>query len=323
MCGIAGIRRFGPEPIREEQIRMLLLGNQRRGGQATGIAIQNPKEEIHVFKSDDIAWQFIIKDEYKDFVAQHLREDTLTVLMHTRAATKGDPQQNENNHPVYSGKTAITHNGMIHNDDTLFNNLDLKRTAEVDSDIIRAILDNYGLTMEGVRYLRRMSGSAAIAAVSNDFPGRLLLARSGNPMVLASTPHQLLWSSEKTPLHHALRPFVSRFGLYMQPQRVDVAWQTLKNDSAFVFSEEKGGLEWHDEFKIAYNYTAPNYEVHRTFKFARNKWYADAKCDIVQCPSCKDFIPLKEEQKYTPLWNLQCLRCKVPLAPMPEGVETD
>ena len=321
MCGIAGIRRFGPEPITEEQIKALLIANQRRGNHATGIALQNPGEEIHILKNNEPAWNFTTSAAFKRFLAEHLREDTYVFLGHTRQATKGDPKEMSNNHPLYKDTTAVTHNGMIMNDDSLFARLKLARQGQVDSDIIRAILDDEGITVQGVRKLRQeLSGSAAIAAISNEFPGKLLLARSGNPLVLAGTENQLIWSSEKNAIHLAMRPWVLRHGIWMQPTRVDVMWTAVSDHSAYIF--DASGLSWHDEWKVAYTYNAPTYEVNKSYRTHRARFYNDSQRDVVQCPNvkCGKWLPLKKEHKRMALWELRCSYCKTDLAPEPEKV---
>src|SRR5579859_3020665 len=222
-CGIAGIRRFGPEPIRESQLRILMCALEHRGISASGIALVKGAE-INVYKADVPAWEFVKSDGWRAFIGEYLTKDTEMALLHDRAATQGDPDKMENNHPVYSGVTAVTHNGMISNDFGLFNSLKLERKAEVDTDIIRALLDRDGLTRKGIESLNRMMGSAAIACASTKFPGKLLLARSGSPLVVASVGEQMIWASEKGAIHAASRPFFQRWGIHFQANRSDAGF---------------------------------------------------------------------------------------------------
>jgi len=195
MCGLAGIKRMGIDPITPEEIKILLCSLEHRGSHATGIAIEN-NGEIAVLKKDVPAWSFTASEACAAFLRDFLHEDTNTVLLHTRAATKGVPYKNDNNHPIFRDNVAIVHNGGIRNDDTLFKDMSLERNCETDSDIIRGILDSNGLTHKGVRELNKMQGSAAIAAVKTGEPGSLFLARSGNPIILGSTETKFYWASE-------------------------------------------------------------------------------------------------------------------------------
>lgn len=243
MCGIAGVIRYGKTPITEEQIALLLVGNEHRGADATGIALQDFRGDVHILKADCPAWKFVKGKEYEDFIKKHLGEQTRVALMHTRGASQGNPRDGENNHPLYNGVSAVIHNGSIKNDDTLFKTMQLDRKAAADTDIIRAIVDKWGITPEGITNLNRMTGSMASAAVHPKYPGKVLLMRSGAPMTIASTPDQLLFASEKNTLHHALRPYVTRFGIPFQVHNTHPAFSVFPDHTAWILGEK--GKEGH------------------------------------------------------------------------------
>src|SRR5579864_6568743 len=119
MCGIAGIRRFGPEPITEDQITTLLCSLEHRGSDATGVALMRG-DEVIVCKKDVPAATFCGDPAFRKLMDDELKEDTEIAILHTRSWTQGPPHKMENNHPLFAGKCAVVHNGMIHNDDTLF-----------------------------------------------------------------------------------------------------------------------------------------------------------------------------------------------------------
>lgn len=321
MCGIAGIRRFGAEPIREEQLRFLLCSLEQRGADATGIALVNPGDpEIHVCKSDMAATQFVGTKVYEKFLRDHLQEDTETVLLHTRFATTGSPRILANNHPLYAGTSAVTHNGVIMNDDWLFKELKLKREAETDTDIIRAIVDKNGINKDVFKTLARMSGSCAAAIVSQDEPGKLMLLRSGSPLVLAATQHQLLWASKKESLHMAVRPWVKRFGVDMQANRTDVVFTPVRDHTGYIFGPN--GLEWHNRFETSYRYQTPDYtRVYEEFGARNDKWKSKLS-DRVQCPNkeCSRWQKIPVKFQAEKLWDLVCGTCNKPLATKPVAV---
>lgn len=327
MCGICGIRRFGDEPIRLDQITTLLLGNERRGTQATGIAIQQANGSIQVHKDDEPANRFVLDREYKEFVEANLRPDTLCVIGHTRAATKGLPSFNKNNHPMWDGKVAVIHNGVIMNDDFLFRELKLDRVAETDSDIFRAILSKQGFTLHGINTLNRISGSAAIAALSTDHPGKLLLARSGSPIVLAvNDVNHLIWSSERQPIYDAMRIWEKKLGLgYFRKARADYWFTNFPNDTSWLIGDKPGldpaheetWLEWHSVFKTANFYRSTGYDVYNNYATKRGV----KRLKLVQCPNpeCKNegtgrrtLLQLTEEQ-LEHRDRVICSVCKTPL----------
>ena len=311
MCGIGGFKRFGGEPITPAAVKIMACELASRGIDATGVAIQQQDGKVVVLKDDCPAWTFMVQNETKEFFAEYLTEDTQTLVLHTRGATQGDPKDNSNNHPLFDGVTAAVHNGIIHNDDQLFRELKLKRVGEVDSDIIRAILDEEGLTKKGLGALHKLRGSAAIAAVSAKYPGKLLLARSGSPIVLASTDGMLVWASTKGAIHAATRPFSKRFGMLWQKNRNDLSFMTMNDNSAYLIGPE--GLEWHEDFKPCANYIVPNYAVHDNFQAHRRRWYAPAMPrDLVVCPNpkCRQLNNLSEELKKLSLNEVICGGCK-------------
>jgi predicted glutamine amidotransferase len=299
MCGICGVHKFGDAPIRQDMIDLLLLNNQTRGLDATGVALHQADGSIDICKDNVTAYEFIIGHEYNDFMKDCLKKDTVTVIGHTRKATTGTPRVIANNHPMSAGKVAVVHNGHIHDWEQKFRDwkLDKAPQCETDSDIIRAVLDKEGFTRKAVDKLSQLSGNAAFAAISPDYPGKLLLARSGNPLELAATSDFLMFSSEKGPIYKAMRPFCRVWGIMMREMTpINYYMIGMDNDSAWLFSEHprEGNadwtadwLEWHTPMKIARNYTAPVYACHAQFHGNRVKFYDDRPVDVVQCPNLK------------------------------------
>jgi|SRR5882672_2564098 len=332
MCGIAGIKRMGNEPITVEEICILLCSLEHRGNHATGIAVEN-NGDIHVCKKDVPAWSFTASDEFKGFVGEHLNDGTNTVLLHTRAATKGAPYKNENNHPMYAGETAVVHNGGIRNDDFIFRNLSLKRSCETDSDIIRAILDKEGLTRKGVRELEKLDGSMAIAAVHPDAPEYVLLARSGNPLIIGTTNFKIYWASEQQAIQKAVRPWTKRFGLWSRASSSgDIVYTAMPDNTAYLMGPE--GLDWKQEVKICAQFHAPMYRMHESYFTKTSNWRAErrrqagktgeepknlsryAEVDkaawCALCPSCKKGVTKTNVIK--PWRKYKCSNCKASLA---------
>lgn len=325
MCGICGIHRFGQAPIQRDAIDLLILHNQNRGLEATGIALQQADGQIAIYKDDKVAFEFIASGEYDDFMKENLREDTVTALGHTRKATKGTPRVIVNNHPMYAGTTALVHNGQIHDDDKWFKEWKLERKAETDSDILRAVLDQDGFTKGAINRMARLNGNAAFAAVSVKYPGKLLLARSGNPLELAATSEFLYFSSEKSPLYKALRPYRQVYGILMREMTpVNYYMIGMGNDSAWLLgSKPRDGnpdwtadwLEWHTEMRIATNYTSPLYNCHDQYHGNRVKFYDDRPVDVVQCPNraCNRYMSVPSAV-LKDLSNYACRVCNTPLS---------
>jgi hypothetical protein len=147
---------------------------------------------------------FIFKGpcEPKDFIDQMMAREDFPIgragLLHTRAASVGEPTENGNNHPInykYEDRgVIITHNGGIGNLDAAYKALALDPPAEVDSALIAVAMAKLG-PLSGLKFLEAKSGgNAAIAALYQD--GTLVLAKNGNPLYLSEpAPGALVWSS--------------------------------------------------------------------------------------------------------------------------------
>lgn len=278
---------------------------------------------VQVYKDDEPASRVVMDGKFNRFLEENLREDTLCVIGHTRAATKGLTIYPKNNHPMWDETTAVVHNGMIHNDDWLFKDLKLDRVADTDSDIFRAILSKDGFTVKGINQLNKVSGSAAIAALDTRYPGKLLLARSGNPIVLATTENHLMWSSEKGPIYDALRPFYKRWGIWQRKMKVDAGFMNMPNDTAWLIGneprkDEQGDqtwIEWHAAFKVAMTFTPVRYDVHNSYNFRWKNDHGSEKMILMRCRNqkCKAWLQLTQEQRRN-LKDYHCVTCKTPLS---------
>lgn len=206
--------------------------------------------DIIAYKAPETAWKVVGSKAFDDFLAKYLTPDVDTVLLHTRAATLGSPQHKENNHPLL-GDCAVVHNGVIHNHEKVFGDLKMKRQAEVDSDVIRAIVDKDGFDQKVAKSLNALAGSAAFAAIHPKWPQHVLFGRSGNPLVLASDPGFLMWASEKQALHAALRPWCQRHGIWFRATAVDAAFASVPPDTLWLMGPET--LEWHEPFKASFS----------------------------------------------------------------------
>jgi hypothetical protein len=116
-------------------------------------------------------------------------------MMHVRAKTKGAETKQENNHPVSGLGWLVTHNGVITNDDEVWEELkgDTERFAEVDSSAINLVLSRRGLSGLGL-----LSGGASLVAWNSQSRNQLVLAKIGtNPFWLfMPSPGLLVWSSD-------------------------------------------------------------------------------------------------------------------------------
>lgn len=179
MCGICGIS-VGPNEHADVSAvaTTMLLGIENRGQDATGAAWWS-RSDLYVDKAAIPASAFI---DDLDVPA-----DATAFIGHTRWATQGSPKTNDNNHPIDVGRLVGIHNGVLANDDALFDQIGPEhRIAQVDSEAIFAWLQRSDLPVgEALTYLR---GSAAIAWLDAEEQDTLHLARvAHSPLIVAAT----------------------------------------------------------------------------------------------------------------------------------------
>lgn len=272
ICGIAGVRRYADEPINWEELRILMCSLEHRGNHSTGMTLLNG-DQLFTLKDHVPAWSFCAAKETLAFVDEHLTEETSIALLHTRFATVGNPSDNNNNHPITDGETAIVHNGSISNHTWLFGDEKVERNCETDSDIIRALLSKHGFTEAGLNSLSRMTGSAAIAAVSTVTPDLLVLGRSGSPLAYGADDNKLWWASELGAVQKAVKPWANRHGLYVRTSRPKVGFFTMPDNTVYILGPE--GINLRREMKVCTHYNAPTYAGMRDNYGSRMRSYID------------------------------------------------
>jgi hypothetical protein len=203
MCGIAGLYIKDPSKPgmtrkdREQLIDRLFVGLEKRGRHATGMVVSSGTK-TQLVKKDVSAVEFIKR-----------RPKVLTrpdmILLHTRWATQGPPANNDNNHPVVCGSVFAVHNGHVANDWELFDEHDLTRNAQVDSEIIPQLFNKFGLDKAHLA-LQELEGGVATAVIDPQrFPHTMVVAKGeSSPVVYWETDVGLIFASESSILSDAV-----------------------------------------------------------------------------------------------------------------------
>lgn len=112
-------------------------------------------------------------------------------LLHTRAATDGDPNENVNNHPHIGEHGVMVHNGCVWNHESIVHAESLDMKSECDSEVLLRLTEARDDAADGLEnmFLRvdehTSTASIAVAFVDRRNPDRIYLARnSGNPCYL-------------------------------------------------------------------------------------------------------------------------------------------
>jgi len=230
VCAIFGAGFLRKHTIRDsnmvrELIRNLFIQNMARGRTASGLAYTS-YGSIKVIKKNLNARSFISLPEYDKAESENITFDTakeqpISILGHCRLKTKGSELNNDNNHPIVLENVVGVHNGCISNDDHLFTIYSkiFKRKAEVDSEIIFALINHFAKETSIHEAIRSMSsliqGSFACAMVHRLQPHVIWLFRRTNPcdVFLYEDQGLLLWSSEERFISDAMSFIRADFGI--------------------------------------------------------------------------------------------------------------
>lgn len=115
-----------------------------------------------------------------------LLSEPTTVIGHSRLVTNGSMEIHDNNQPVITGGAIGIHNGIIVNDDALWQSVPgLRRSFQVDTEVLLSLIRKfYGETGDLVIAVRSayrlIRGTASIAVLFNDLNALLLATNNGS-----------------------------------------------------------------------------------------------------------------------------------------------
>jgi predicted glutamine amidotransferase len=191
MCGIAGVYLLDADlkVSLDSMLDTLLDGIEHRGGDATGYVALGTEGVLEWQKAACGAKDF---GKYR----RPVPKGTTTILAHTRWATQGLPAFAENNHPLKRGSFYAIHNGHVSNDHKLFELAGRDRYGQVDSEAIPARLASLGKLDALSIVMEEIQGGAAVAAVDENHPQSLALARgNSSPLFVLRTKKIVLFGS--------------------------------------------------------------------------------------------------------------------------------
>src|SRR5215213_4486008 len=194
MCGIAGYSLGSQSRVeRTVAARALLAGIAERGADAVGYAFREPTSPITIHKQRSGATALLDRID--------VSEEATQLLVHVRDYTKGHPSFSANNHPIRHGAVVGIHNGIIENDDQLFDAHKIPRAEPgmtVDSEVIFAIAErSRGRTAKA---FEQLYGSMAAAWLDEGRPELLLARGMGRPLWVGQGKHELFFASTRLAL---------------------------------------------------------------------------------------------------------------------------
>jgi asparagine synthetase B (glutamine-hydrolysing) len=207
MCGIFGIiTRQNNSAFKkfQEMTNDLFRLSESRGKEAAGIIILSDKT-IHVYKEPISASKFIKKTTYQQLFTKLAKKSCfpLAVIGHARLATNGFQTNNSNNQPVITKNVIGVHNGIIVNDQFLWQKILVKKPRfEVDTEVIFELINHFlekGFSLIGAiqQAYQNIEGSASLAMVIKDRGMISLTTNTGSLYILIlKKPQVLIFASE-------------------------------------------------------------------------------------------------------------------------------
>lgn len=217
MCGIAGYMVTEPKRVRARSLqniaRGMLLGIQNRGREATGLAYVSVEDKhVYIAKAPVDAEKFLAIPGHT-LTNTKINHMPRMMLLHTRAATQGLPDNNQNNHPLYSKQSSLclVHNGWISNDDMLKGEFKLKQDAEVDSEVYLRLIEKFYMEKpgDGVEVAiqaatKHVYGSLACGMIQGGRDGLMWLWKDTGQLAIAKLDWGWCFASTKAALLDAL-----------------------------------------------------------------------------------------------------------------------
>lgn len=188
MCGIFGI--ISTEKIVRNELEVLVQQAEQRGKDSSGLIFIR-KDQFHIRRADYNIEKLL--DKVKPY-------DSVVVLGHSRLITNGL----SDNQPVVRENIAVLHNGIIVNEDEIWNSISPERKLQIDSEAIVGIaLDHLqkGGQVDTLAdaVLSKCKGIVSCALILKD-QGKLVLLSNNGSLYVGTKNGSTYFASEKYPL---------------------------------------------------------------------------------------------------------------------------
>ena len=262
MCGIvAYLGKKAAQPILIEGLKRL----EYRGYDSAGIALLR-NGGIFVKKTSG-------RISALEQILDKARNGDVLGIGHTRWATHGEPNTvNAHPHVDYTGKIAVVHNGIVENYSTLKTWLRSEGVAfasQTDTEVIANLIgylynghdeadacgDQNRFEWAVQQALQKLHGTFGLAIVCSDFPGVLIGAKRGSPLILGVGDGEYILASDAAAIvEHTTQAIylsdnemvtVGPDGFYTKTINNVVVTKDLKQIEFSLDQIELGGFEHH------------------------------------------------------------------------------
>ncbi len=205
MCGIVGaVAQRDVAEILVEGLRRL----EYRGYDSAGLAIVDDNENFNCLRRLGKVQQLA------DALEEHEAKGG-TGIAHTRWATHGEPSE-INAHPHMSGDIAVVHNGIIENHEVLRELLVSRGyvfESQTDTEVIAHLVNWESRQCDSLREalqntVKQLDGAYGTVLFDRKDPTRIVVARSGSPIVIGLGIGENFLASDQLALLNVTRRFM-------------------------------------------------------------------------------------------------------------------
>lgn len=239
MCGLCGsftqkgnVLSKRDTTVRARVLEGLLLANQQRGTDSTGIAAIGYDGAYDVNKVAVHAAKYIERPSVQGL----LRSDAPIIIGHTRMTSMGNDVTDENAHPFVEGNVIGAHNGIINN------YMQIDRTVNVDSQAVFRLLDKHPDAYDYV--FDQVNGSCALTWWDARDPEAMFIVAHSNPLSVAIVPRikTVYWSSLSDHLETVMRVAYGNNVNFMEVKK-DTVYR-MDAEDIYQWAEQKVTFGW-------------------------------------------------------------------------------
>ncbi|MFA0079264.1 glutamine--fructose-6-phosphate transaminase (isomerizing) [Vibrio artabrorum] len=229
MCGIVGaVAQRDVAEILVEGLRRL----EYRGYDSAGVAVVDSESNLTRVRRLGKVQELADAVEEQQVIGG-------TGIAHTRWATHGEPSE-ANAHPHMSGDIAVVHNGIIENHETLRALLQERGyvfTSQTDTEVIAHLVEWERRTSASLlealqKTAKQLDGAYGTVVIDRKDPSRIVVARSGSPIVIGFGVGENFLASDQLALLSVTRRF-------MYLEEGDVAEVTRRDVTVFDVAGER------------------------------------------------------------------------------------
>lgn len=213
MCGIFGIiakKGSNWTPILlTKTLRKIALLSESRGKDSSGLCFRSASIKKNlIIKGDIPISELIKKGDFSDFLKKSISSSngvlnhSFCVIGHARLVTNGTQLNPENNQPVYKDGIVGIHNGIIVNNDELWDTHDdLTRKCEIDTEVMFSIIRKHirhgmNTTSAVAETINSVFGTVSTAMLFEDKDEFIMATNNGALYILSNDDDILCFASE-------------------------------------------------------------------------------------------------------------------------------